>query len=102
MPFFDFFPVVPFLSECNTFYIADLFDTNDLPLCYQETVGIMRYLASLVDDLGPDSVSRSDLMEWFRIVTRTNQTSGRSYEGYLGFLVVLSFFDDYVLIRQHW
>ena len=60
-------------------YAEDLFDTNYFPLCYQETVSMIRYMASLVDDLGPDSVSRSDHLEWFRIMAGSNHTSGKDF-----------------------
>lgn len=76
-------------------YFDDLLDTNYLPLCYQETAATMGYLASLVDDLGSDAVSRADFLEWFRIMSGTNHTSGRSCEENFRFLVVLSVLDDY-------
>ncbi len=66
------------LSDCNTSFFVDLLEANNLPLCYQEVEASMRYVASFVDDAGPNVMSFDDLQRWFQIMAGNKYTSGKN------------------------
>ena len=72
----SFFLSTPLVSDCNTSFFEDLFETNNMPLCAKEVEVTMGYLAGLVDDIQSNALSNADILGWFEIMAGNKYTSG--------------------------